>query len=106
MKIPQFVGDVLNRFERDVHPVMEVEVFEALNNARRSQGDLTEEDFEGFRAEASAFLFDSRRAEDSPWKTYFAPTFTGVKADNTEVRNPDIAELSAEVVAHWEMRAD
>src|SRR5262249_22671672 len=106
MKIPQFVQDVLGKFEADVRPVMEAEVYDSLYSARGTQGDLSNEDFEGFRAEISAFIFDRRPDEDSPWGTYFAPTFTGTKTDGTVVRNPDIAELSANVVSHWQKRAE
>jgi hypothetical protein len=98
MEIPQFVKDVLYRFESNVRALMEAEVYDAIGSARGSQGDLSEEDFEGMNAEASAFLFCCRREEDSPWGTYFAPTFTGIKNDGTEVRNPDIANLSVDVI--------
>ena len=105
MKVPKFVRDLLEHYEGKTEPFNEVEVYDALGNARKSCPDLTEEEFRGFRAEASAFFFHERRHRDSVWGTYFAPMFTGTTSDGTQVHSPDIRELNPEVTAYWEERA-
>lgn len=105
MKTPGFVNVVLGQFENQTESFNEAQVFDALRTARESYGDFTDEDFKGFQAEVSAFFFYERRNCDSPWGTYFAPTFTGTRTDGTTVNSPDIKELDTEVVAHWEARA-
>ncbi|OFW17766.1 MAG: hypothetical protein A3H27_05855 [Acidobacteria bacterium RIFCSPLOWO2_02_FULL_59_13] len=105
MRIPEFVQAVLTQFEGESRPFNEAEVYDALRNARKAQGDLSQEDFEGLRAEAAAFFFYERRDRDSPWGTYFAPTFTGTRNDGIVVHHPDIKDLNADVVHHWEDRA-
>ncbi|HLE62304.1 MAG TPA: DUF4209 domain-containing protein [Pyrinomonadaceae bacterium] len=105
MKIPEFVRAVLTEFENQTDPFNEAQVYDGLRKARKAQGDLSEEDFEGLRAEAVAFFFYERRERDSPWGTYFAPSFTGTKPDGSVFHNPDIRELNADVASHWEARA-
>jgi Domain of unknown function (DUF4209) len=46
-----------------------------------------------------------RPSEDSLWGTYFAPMATATRKDGTELRVPDINDLDADVIAHWEKRA-
>ena len=105
MKIPDFVRHILDAYDADIKPLMEAQVHDALSGARKAQGDLSDEDFRGFKAEASAFFFHERRDEDSVWGTYFAPTFTATAQDGSEIRIPNIAEFDADTVAHWERRA-
>jgi lysyl-tRNA synthetase class 1 len=105
MKIPNFVRRILNGYDADIRPLMEATVYDDLRKGRESQGDLSEEDFCGFKAEASAFFFYERREEDSVWSTYFAPTFTATRNDGVEVRIPNIEEFNADTIGHWEMRA-
>lgn len=102
---PSWVTDVLEVFERQSTPFNEAEVYGALVAARKPMGDLSEPDFDAFRAEASAFFFYERRNRDSVWGTYFAPTFTATTNDGREVRNPDIADLGPHVIEYWEGRA-
>lgn len=105
IRLPEFVLNVLNSFEQQTSPFNEAQVYDALANARKSLGDLSESDFEGLRAEASAFFFYERRNGDSVWGTYFAPTFTATTKDGQQVRNPDITQLGPPVIEHWQSRA-
>ena len=104
MQIPDFVRNALETFEKQTSPFNEAEVYGAIISVRKGMGDLSEDDFEGFLSEASAFLFYERRDCDSVWGTYFAPTFTATTLDGKEVRNPDVAQFKASVVEHWEHR--
>jgi hypothetical protein len=105
MRIPDWVRDILLVFESRTEPFQELEIADALRSARNSQGDLDGDDWKGFIAEWSAFLFGDRRKQDSVWSTYFAPSFSATKNDGTEFYSPDIKDLDAEVVAYWEERA-
>jgi lysyl-tRNA synthetase class 1 len=105
MKIPDWVQQVLSRFEEATEPHMEVELSDALRNAINGYPNLSAEDFKGFQAEWAAFLFHERPDKDSVWNTYFAPMMTVPRQDGTEFRSPDIKDLDAEVVAFWEGRA-
>lgn len=105
MKIPAWVQDLLSRFEKRTAPFQEVEIAEALGSIRKGHGDLSDEDFKGFVAEWSAFLFGERRGKDSVWGTYFSPMMSATKADGSDFHSPDIKNLDVVDVAHWEERA-
>jgi Domain of unknown function (DUF4209) len=103
--IPDWVQEVLSRFDNRTEPHQEVEIAESLQAARKVQGDQSDEDWKGFIAEWSAFLFGERRSKDSVWGTYFSPMMSGKKSDGTDFYSPDIKNLDAESVAHWGLRA-
>jgi lysyl-tRNA synthetase class 1 len=84
---------------------MEVAIADALDNARKNQGDLSDEDWRGFLAERSAFLFFESRGKESIWGTYFGPMASWKKADNTDFFSPDPKDLDSGTVAYWEERA-
>jgi hypothetical protein len=92
-------------FENKTEPLNEVQIADALRLARKDQGDLSDEDWKGYLAEHSAFFFMERPKEDSLWKTYFAPMFTGMREGGAEEHSPDIKDLDADTAAHWENRA-
>jgi lysyl-tRNA synthetase class 1 len=104
VKIPGWVSNVLASFEHRAGPYMEVGIADALQAARKTQGDLGEADWQGFLAESSAFLFLEGRGEASIWGTYFAPMGSGTKANGTSFCTPDVEALDARIVAHWEAR--
>ncbi|MFZ3264602.1 MAG: DUF4209 domain-containing protein [Terriglobales bacterium] len=106
MKIPGWAQNVVSSFEhRTEPPYLACEIADALLGVRKSQGNLSDEDWKGFLAEWSAFFFLERRREDSVWGTHFAPWSSGKKDDGTDFFSPDIRELGADTVAHWEERA-
>ncbi len=105
MKIPDWVNKVLSSFDQRVEPYMEVEIADALRAVRSNQGDLNDEDWKGFIAEWSAFLFLEGRGKESVWGTYFAPMMSAKKANGTDFFSPDIKDLDAETITHWEEQA-
>ena len=105
MNIPAWVRAVMSRFENMTAPFQEVEIADALGSVRKGEGNLGDEDFQGFVAEWSAFLFGERRAKDSVWGTYFSPFMSAKNTDGSDFYSPDIKSLDAVVVAHWEERA-
>jgi len=102
--IPDWVQVVLSTFENTTEPHEEVEIADSLRGARKVQGDQNDEDWKGFITEWSAFLFGDRR-KDSVWGTYFSPMMSAKKPDGSVFLSPDIKDLDAESVAHWEARA-
>ncbi len=105
VKIPEWVRKVLSSFESRTEPYMEVAIADALRAARNAQGDLNDENWRGFIAEWSAFLFLESRNKESVWGTYFAPMMSAKKKDGTDFFSPDVKELDASTAAHWEERA-
>lgn len=105
MKIPDWVENVLLSFEHRTEPYMTGDVADALIGIRKSQGNLSDQDWKAFLAEWSAFFFSERRRGDSIWGTHFAPWASGKNDDGTDFFSPDIKDLDADTVAHWEERA-
>lgn len=107
MNVPDWVQQVLSGFESQTGPHSEIQISDALRRAVDSHSELSEgsEEFKGYYAEWAAFSFMVRAEEDSVWGTYFAPLATMPRGDGTEFFSPDIANLDAEVVIHWEKRA-
>lgn len=105
IRIPEWVQGVLVGFEQKAEPHNLVAIVDILDRIRQSQGDLNDDDWKGYIAERSAFFFMERPDEDSVWETYFAPMMTITQNDGSELRAPDIKDLDAATVAHWEKRA-
>lgn len=105
MRIPDWVRQVLSGFGDRTTPHNEVQIADALDAVRKDKGNLSDEDWKGFLAERSAFMFIERADEGSAWGTYFAPMAVFTKDDGTELRVPEVEELDADVVAWWEQRA-
>jgi hypothetical protein len=106
MKIPGWINEALNNYERRTDPHGELEVFEAIRNAKKQHGDVPDdEEWNCFLAESSAFGLMNRRGEPSVWNTYFGPMATLTLTDGTEGRNPDITQLNENTVKHWQERA-
>src|SRR5215472_2273708 len=105
MRIPNWIRDVLADYESRTTPFNEVQIADSLRTARQGQGDLNDEDWAAFLAEWSAFLFLASRQIESVWGTYFAPMATATRTDGTELRSPDIKELTVQTLRHWEERA-
>lgn len=105
MNVPDWVQAILSGFENQTEPHNEAQISDTLHRAANNYQDMAPQDFKGYHAEWAAFLFLERPKEDSVWGTYFAPFGTISRNDGTEYRSPDIKNLDAEVVAHWENRA-
>src|SRR5271170_1560898 len=96
VKVPDWAKKVLSSFENRAEPYMEVAIADALRAARNSQGDLDDEDWKGFFAESSAFLFRESRNKESVWGTYFAPMMSAKNKDGTDFFSPEIKDLDAD----------
>ena len=105
LKIPEWVKKVLLSFELRTRLYLEVEIADALSAVRKDQGNINDDDWRGFLAEWSAFLFLESRNKESVWATYFAPMWSTKTADDSDFFSPDIKNLDAGTVAHWEERA-
>ncbi|HEV2960837.1 MAG TPA: DUF4209 domain-containing protein [Candidatus Angelobacter sp.] len=106
MKIPDWLKEALSSYELSTEPHRELEIFEAIRNAKRQHGDVpVDEEWNCFLTESSAFSFMSRRGEPSVWNTYFGPMGTFKHTDGTEVSNPDIMQLNENTLKHWQERA-
>ncbi len=105
LSVPEWVKFVLHRFERRPQPFMEIEIPDALQAARKNEGDLGDAEWKGFLTEHSAFFFMEGRGKESVWGTYFAPWASWKKSDGTDVYQPDVRALGADTVLHWGERA-
>jgi hypothetical protein len=105
MRVPDWVQEVLASFDQKKEAHSELQMVDELDRVRKAHGDLSDEDFKGYVAERSVFFFRGHADRDSVWETYFGPMAVLTRTDGSEVRVPDIKELDAEVVAHWEARA-
>lgn len=106
MKIPDWLKEALSPYELGTEPHRELEVFEAIRNAKKKHGDVPDdEEWSCFVAESSAFSFMARRGEPSVWNTYFGPLATFTRTDGAEVCNPDITQLDENTLRHWQERA-
>ena len=104
MTIPSWVQEILARFDSKTEPHNEVDIAQALSDERAKLGDLSVEDWNVFLAEHSVFFFAKSLVGLSVWGTYFAPMYEWTEGEKVG-SSPDIAELDAETVAHWEQRA-
>lgn len=105
MKLPVWIEEVLVAYDEKTTPHNEVEIAEAISTARKSKGDLSEEDFKALLAEHSAFFFIDSHGESSRWGSYFAPMAELGRADGSTLLSPDIAELDDQTLEHWKDRA-
>jgi hypothetical protein len=105
VKLPAWIEEILVAYDEKTTPHNEVEIAEAISTARKSKGDLSEEDFKVLLAEHSAFFFIDSHGESSRWGSYFAPMAELGRADGSTLLSPDIAELDDQTLEHWRDRA-
>jgi hypothetical protein len=105
MNTPTWVQQILTEFESRTEPHNEVQIPDALRRASDSHQDMSEADFKGYHTEWAAFLFRGRAKEDSVRGTHFSLFATMKRTDDTNFHSPDVADLNAELVSHWEDRA-
>lgn len=97
MSVPPWVQEIRDSFDVQAQPYNEVEVSDALRSAKRNHPEMSPEDFKGFYSEWAAFLFLER---NKTWGTYFGPMMT-----YGDTASPDLRELDAEIISHWEKRS-
>jgi hypothetical protein len=103
MVIPSWIIEALAPFDAMTSPHSETDVTMALEAACAKQGELQAHESKAFLAEHAAFqLRGSHGKSTSIWGTYFAPWAI---IESTGFISPDISQLDAETVAHWEQRA-
>lgn len=105
MQIPDWLQVTLAASENSQQPFMEVAICGAIGGAADSHGKVSDEDRPVVEAEWAVFGFHANHDKDDAWGTYFAPMMTLTTNDGKELRSPDIANLSAASVTHWEERA-
>ncbi len=68
---------------------------------------LTDNERKGYRAEIFGFRFIAANTEQRPpWGLYFVPMSSGVKADGTEVYQPDARDMDSEIIQYWQDRSE
>jgi hypothetical protein len=105
MTIPEWIDKTLAAFDQEPKPHNELTVMEALDRVRKGESDLSEEELKGFLADRTAFYFIEYRTRPCPWNTYLGPMGSGTLNDGKQVYWPDIKEIDAETITHWENRA-
>lgn len=104
--VPEFVREILERFETQPGPFTEHDLAGELKKARVEHREMTESEDTGTWAELAAFSFIGyAREENNPWDTYYGPGATGTQKDGKVVYYPDIAAVDASIIEHWEQRA-
>jgi hypothetical protein len=104
--IPSSVSNRLQTIEDDVQPIKDYEIGSRLSGLHQADG-LTEAERKGAWAESAAFNFMAMGSdEQSVWGTHFGPVFRATRADGVEVEAPSIREIDADIVEHWERRAE
>jgi hypothetical protein len=104
MILPSWINDIITAFDAKTEPHSETDVAQALEAARANQNEFGEQDDKVYLAEHSVFLLRWVNGQSvSIWGTYFGPCAV---IESTGFISPDISQLDAETVAHWEQRAN
>jgi lysyl-tRNA synthetase class 1 len=104
--VPEAVSEVLSRFDTTQSPLGELEVADALRSAMNDlpAGDQSLRD--GCFAESAAFRFTgNRRGKLSVWGTHFGPLGSGATDAGQPAYFPDVKDVDADIIAHWEKRS-
>lgn len=103
LQIPAATSQILESVEASRQPLAEFDLADQI--LRSEAGDLSAEERKGAFAEWAAFFFRPVDEDASPWNTYYGPTIAMSDAQGRPVYSPDLAQIDAETVAHWETRA-
>jgi lysyl-tRNA synthetase, class I len=104
MTVPSWVQEVLTSYDSKTEAHSELDVAAALSSERAKHGDLSEQEWMPYIAEHSVFYFGEGREGESVWGTYFRPLVEMTQGQSI-IRNPDLGQLDADAVAHWQERA-
>lgn len=98
------VSLILDHFEKSQKPFSEHEV---LGQFQSKKVDIDFSQLENF-AEYLAFCFcsDYRWGKGEGWGTYYGPMMVGKTDDGLEIETPNLKQVTPEVIAHWENRAE
>lgn len=103
MQIPDSIEAVIVEFDQKAEPFDVHAVQAALSNARTKLEDKTAAS--DAWADIVAFCVQAEQEDRPPWNTYFGPMGSGTRGE-VIVYFPDFRDLTAEIVDHWEQRAD
>jgi lysyl-tRNA synthetase class 1 len=103
--IPPAIDELVHEFDSKESNFNELDVQQALNNARASLVDSTEGENFGAGAEALAFTLITNGTGGGPWGTYFVPVGSLTDRAGKVLYSPDIASADDQVIAHWIYRA-
>jgi len=105
MQVPESVATALSRFDAS-EPVGELDVSEALRSVAKDLDRSDQSLRDGWFAEISAFRFSPSRCGDrSIWGTCYGPRRTTTNQSGEKGYFPDLKEIDAEIIAHWEARS-
>jgi lysyl-tRNA synthetase class 1 len=104
MQIPETIEAVIAGFEEKMEALDTHAVQAALSGARTKLGDKAP-DGEAW-ADLAAFAFQADQEDRKPWGTYFGPMATWNMDDGSVRYSPDPQDVTPEIVAHWQARAE
>ena len=105
LEVPDLVREKLHQLERELRPLHDYEPGSIFGGLHNTEG-LSDSEKKGAWAEGSVFnLLPQRRDEPSVWGTYFGPMTRFTLQDGTEVSAPDIEDIDAEIIEHWQRRS-
>jgi len=105
LQIPAGTWQILENVDTTLQPIAEFELADQLSNIMSSDG-LSAEERRGASAEWAAFFFRPLCVGDAgPWGTYYGPTLTAANAQGGPIYIPDLSQIDADAIAHWEQRA-
>lgn len=105
--IPQFVTEILDRFEAEETSFLDCGLSGALSEAIGQHKDLPQQSRNGWWAEMAAFCFDHcQPGQQSCWGTHFGPVMKRTDKAGKEHNSPSLDEVGSEVLAHWRKRVD
>ncbi len=76
-----------------------------ISNAVPDASQLSDAERRGAAAEVQAFTYSPTRARESPWRTYFAPSFYARDKSGKDIPIPNAATIDLATISHWSMRA-
>ncbi|MCK4342030.1 MAG: DUF4209 domain-containing protein [Phycisphaerae bacterium] len=105
--VPAFLQKILDEYDARDEDFHEYELSVALEKTAQAHKPLSEGHWRGYMAARWAFFFNhSQPGEASEWGTYFGPVWTIKREDGNMVYKPDLRQIDAEIVRHWEQRRD
>ncbi len=104
MLIPETIEAVIKDLDTNSDPLSTHTVQSALSSARSKLAEKTASG--GAWADLVAFALQSQQSDYLPWRTYFGPMGSGEDKNGNVYYFPDPQDLSAEIVDHWQARAD
>ncbi|GIK17003.1 MAG: hypothetical protein BroJett003_19670 [Planctomycetota bacterium] len=103
--VPSFLQQVLDEFDAKAEDFHEYDLAGAIDLAAKARKPLSDDDWCGYTAEGWAFFFDhSQPGEKSVWGTHFGPVMIAKLKDGSTVYKPDLQQIHAATIAHWQQR--